>query len=262
MRVVAGLVLLLTVAGFLFGRADSNWWILQGDRERLAGRPDEARRNYLRAKDYSNWRAWARLGSLAVSQGQLEDASAWFEQAHHQRPGEPEILLPFADVLIKLRRLPQAQQLLRECLASSPGRAEALTLMARLSLARGDVAASRRWAAHLLALNPSSQVARQLLAQAAESGGQWRLAAAEYVRAVGTLPATDGAMHFNAAVCLVKAQDPAGALQQVTRALELNPQILGGYLLAHDLSGDRRFLEALVRVAPASPEAGMARGRL
>ena len=230
--------------------------LMHGDRERLRGNGPGALAWYARAP--GSWRSLARQAAVSP----LPEALELYRAAHKLGGPEPEVLLPGADALLRAGQLDEAQAWLRECLAAYPGRAEALALMARLSLARGEVTATRRWAAHLLELNPSSQVARQLLAQAAESTGQWRLAAAEYGRAVGTLPATDGAMHFNAAVCLVKAQDPAGALQHVTRALELNPQLLGGYLLAHDLSGDRRFLEALIRTAPSSPEAGVARGRL
>lgn len=264
MKWVFGMLFLLGLTALFAFRFEPAQLILLGDRERLAGRLERASAFYESAANGApgHWRPRARLAALAVAQGQVAEGAELYEKALALGPQEQEVLLPLADLRLKLGQFPAAQQLLRQSLAADPGRAETLALLARLELARGRVGEARRWCAHLLELNPASRVARQLLAVAAESEGKWRLAAAEYGQAVGTTLATDGAMRFNAAVCLVKAQDPAGALQQVRLALELNPRLLGAYLLAHDLSGDRRFLEALVRLAPSSPEAGVARSRL
>jgi tetratricopeptide (TPR) repeat protein len=74
----------------------------------------------------------SRLGEVDVLLGNLGAAHTWYEQARTLRPDYPQAYAEWAEVLIRLKKQPDALNLVRQGLKYSPGSSSLMAIYKRL----------------------------------------------------------------------------------------------------------------------------------
>ncbi|HEX6884363.1 MAG TPA: tetratricopeptide repeat protein [Planctomycetota bacterium] len=206
--------------------------------------------------DEGNYLAHAKLGELALEEGDLEGARARFERALALQPRFAHALGKLALCDLAEGELAAARARLLAARALEPDDPELRLNLGVVELERGELAAARAHFEAVRALDPGNAVAHfdlGLLAQrAGEPGpaeehyraalalapghveawsnlGQLQLAAGRLaeaeaaLRRAGELAPEDALAHFNLAVVLERRGDAAGAEAAFARAFALDP---------------------------------------
>ena len=113
--------------------------------------------------------AWETLARVERRAGRIREAIAALERADRLAPGTPQIMLGLADLHLEAGDFPKARALATAAgEAGAPGFREEL---AAIALASGDLEAARRESEAVLARNPDARAPRLVLARVALARG-------------------------------------------------------------------------------------------
>src|SRR6266568_992834 len=105
---------------------------------------------------------WTNLGDLYVKLGQYYKALEAYETAN-QRAHETETALRYADLLIRLQRYAQAEELLKRALGQEPRQGRALVSLGRLYVAERNYTQAENALRQAVKLDPNNSDAHLFL---------------------------------------------------------------------------------------------------
>jgi len=200
-------------------------------------------------------------GRLLLARGQDAEALARLQRALEALPSAVEPQWYTAVALVRLNRLAEAQERLLGLVQSAPEATDAVLLLARIRLARGDPAGAEAAAQPLAGRGSAPAAAVLLLAEAMRAQGRGAQADALLATAAAARP-DDPELGFAAARGQIAAGDTAGGIAELRALLERHPQALPARsLLVETLTrtGERdealAQARALVAAAPRDPAA-------
>ena len=239
--------------------------VLQADEASRQQRSQEARELLNRAlvKDPSCAEAHLRLARLEAASGGLEAAFGHLTSVLESQPDHREALQLAAALAPSLPpRLPQAIQLVRRALDSSPDDAGWLALLAELLHKSGDAPAARAVLAQLLTVHPNDGRACVLLAFDALDEGRPKEALFHARRAAARLPEDAAAHHAlgSALAALRTDGDDSEAVRHLSLSVRLDGRDpaawfdLGRVLLRNrDCAGAEKAFRQARSLAPEVP---------
>ena len=189
----------------------------EGDLERAADLFQQAL-----AIQAANVDALDNLALVRLAQGELDSAQALLERALLVAPDERDTLLNLGAVALERADWHAARARFEACLALDPADADALYNLGNLAQRTGsDAEAERRFRA-AIAVAPAHADAWSNLGQVLLRAGRTQEALDAFTRVVELSP-EDPLAHFNLGIARRNAGDGAGARGPLQRALELDP---------------------------------------
>jgi len=200
---------------------------LLAHRLQRAGRGTEAEKLLAElAQEEPSVSSWMALADLQRQNGNPAGGRATLERGLAFAPRAPELLFRYADVLVDLGQLSEAEEALERL-----GEGVFSDLVeGRLHLARGDPAAALSALSRGIELWPNNPGARFLAGACAEQLGDFDRALSEYREAARSSPAATEAELALANLHLLLGQE-VGALEFAVRYTRSHPQAVEGYLL-------------------------------
>lgn len=205
-----------------------------------------------------------RLGAerLRLHAGQTAQAITGLRQLAQEQPGNAAVLFTLAQAYQASGDLAEATQSAELAHAQAGQSAQILSLLARLSLAQGQLAAAQRYVDQLAALPSSSATGAGT--EVERLAGQVALDSRQYARALAEWGKTDMAHSSQAQDHVLLAQAAAGAGQsalarsELERALQLQPDssaIVGALVHLEVAQQDWNAAgQAIARFAAARPQ--------
>ncbi len=222
--------------------------MLLADTLRRSGRLEEAAPEYASAVGLDPGRPEAYSGQALLRRAafDFDGAAAILEGgiAKVGAEGRPDLLLSLAETRRRQGRLPEAERVFGEALASRPGNAPALAGLAQVAEARGDLAAALAHWDRYLARKPEDEAAELRRDELTEI----KASIAALRETAGRSP--DAQVLAELGRLLAVAGDPAGAVDAYRRALALgtnDPDARRGLALALLDRGDARAAAAQFR---------------
>ncbi len=153
-------------------------------------KPEMAKKRFeaILEKDKKNISAMSALAGLAVSQGQIKEATEWLERAMRENPDvlQPAVLL--GSHYLRMGDKQKALALARKLLNSFPDNAEVLDLLAQTQLAHDDKAAALESYTKLAALIPGSPLPQYRIAVIQMALGERKAASDALKKAIAIKP--------------------------------------------------------------------------
>jgi tetratricopeptide (TPR) repeat protein len=136
-----------------------------------------------------------------------------------EKPGDTELLLRKADMLLLTKQLPAAAEIAAKLLETDPDHAEVLLLDARVSLGQGKHEEAATKARSLTARHPRSEAAWKFLARAEEAGGHRPEAIAAMRKHIAIAPKPGPGDALLCATWLQESGDPSAAVTILDQCL-------------------------------------------
>ena len=224
----------------------------------MAGDRRRSRRRAHAAVDLS-----ARAGALSALD-QPRRASAAFQEAAADAPGDPRIATAWAELFLDKHNAKEAAETFETALQADPRWVPALVGYAA-AMADDDPAAARASLEKALAIDPASIAAHLWLAEQALDGRRLTDAGAEIAKVLAVNPDQVEALSLQAAIAAIEDRT-ADVEQLAQRVLTLRPGSGAVYrIIGAQLAGHYRFEEAVAQgrkamaLEPADPrDAGRA----
>jgi Tfp pilus assembly protein PilF len=114
---------------------------------------------------------WVALGDLDLADGRLDDARLRYDRVLANQPTEIGALIGEARIMLQRKDTQQAESWLQKAHAAHPKSEEPVTILVELAINRKDGARATALARELLAVNPKSVRAHQMLGRALATAG-------------------------------------------------------------------------------------------
>jgi tetratricopeptide (TPR) repeat protein len=152
-----------------------------GDALNARGKTAEAMREFreslaIRPSAY----AYAAIGAVYQTKGELEQALEYYHKALAVKPGIRSAFLNAGKILVRLGRFDEAGALMREATATDPSWCDAYLLLGQSLIAAGRLEEGENAFRQAVALEPARTEARQGLGNALALRGDYAAAAEEY----------------------------------------------------------------------------------
>ncbi len=202
---------------------------------------------------------WTQLGDALARSGRVDEAIAAYRDAiAHSQVASPDLILPLGNLYLQAGKLDDAQRAGELTLASSPRRAQ--ELLARVALARNDVATASRYAQNLADEPSGLLLAAEIASARGDYAGALRIVDdAERMAAERELEPVYR-LEFVRADALARAGRVDESRAAYAREIAAFPNDLRAYAnlaVLQFLTGDRRGAEATLQsMVRANPTAG------
>jgi tetratricopeptide (TPR) repeat protein len=231
-------------------------------------RSDEALIAYQRAESFQPKEAEPHLfaGQLFEQDGKFADAEREYKQALVLDAGSNDALTGLANIYMRGRRFPEAEDYLRKLLADQPDSAPAHIQLGRVLAAEGKTDAAIAELQAGIKLAPEDEAVERDLADLYTTAGKHDLAEAAY-RGLLTAHPNDAELHRTLGQTLLRQKKFVEAQQEFANAVKINPRLGEAYGDLAFAAGENknyalaiRALDARAKLLPEIPITYFLRG--
>jgi len=182
--------------------------------------------------DPESVKALLLLGRAHLASNSIELAKDNYKQAIRMQPTNEKVVLEYSNLLLRNNEANAAEEVLKEFLSRSPDSLDALKILARIKIARGDWVAAQEIANQIKQAGDKSAIADQILGAAYRGLKQYGQSIDAFKRAYEASPA-----EIRPIVSLVRTYLKAGKKDEAMGFLKTVIGAHPGNLIAHVLIG-------------------------